>query len=170
VYFNEYRGFESHSLRQHCMQQTLAIRSQWLLWLPLWGIVHEGAFFDDGSLNSFILNILINVNQPAQSFPRGLKPSDFLGVFGTAEVVPFQSPMQDLWRGENEKKMQVRSTPLKYASLRMTEVEVGEERTANAGPIYSAEAGIAQASSPSPEWILAMSSFGCTGLASTSKS
>jgi hypothetical protein len=61
------------------MQQTLAIRSQWLLWLRLWGIVHEGAFFYDGSLNSFVLNILINVAELARSFPQGLKPSDFFG-------------------------------------------------------------------------------------------
>jgi hypothetical protein len=127
---------------RHCMQQTLAIRSQWLLWLPRWGVVHEGAFFDDGSLNSFILNILINVNEPGRSFPRGLKPGDFLGVCGMAEAMPFQSMGRDLWWGE---------------------------RRTNAGPFDSADVRFAQASRPRLEWILAMSSFGCTGLASTSK-
>jgi len=51
--------------------------------------------------------------------------------------VPFQNAIQGLWRGESEKQKQVHSTPLKYASLRMTGFVVGRERKEDAGPFDS---------------------------------
>jgi hypothetical protein len=47
-------------------------------------------------------------------------------------------------RSKKQKKKQVHSTPLKYASFRMRGAEVSEERTTNAGPFDSAEVRFAQ--------------------------